>query len=308
MYWQLGKPFILISSITTIPMFLNLAIADDIFGECAAEIEAINTQQDKSERSVVKNKIKLLDAIVHGSSTAKRIEKSNNSDAVELLENARTSLQHSNKLYAQGCVEVAERELNKGLKAIETASRVAVNNKRMDKIERQRYENLSNEVSSFREAYDRILKEKKGEADDILDTDAMDDLLRTAGKLAQADDYKQANETMLKAANMIASALVFIRDQETLRYEFKFESIEEEFAYVMKTNQSYTKLLDMVLANKDLSTSVRKSIEKLVKRNEKLRAEADVKLSAGNKEAAIASLNEGTENMIRALRYTGIGL
>jgi hypothetical protein len=303
MYWQFGKPFILISSITAIPMFLNPATADDISAECAAEIETVN-----NERSVVKNKIKLLDTIVHGSSTAKRIEISNNSDAIELLENARASLQHSNRFYEQGCMEASERELNKGLKAIETASRVVVNNKRLDMIARQRYEHLSNEVSSFREAYDRISREKKGAADNSLDKDTLQELLRSAEKLAQVNNYKQANTILLKAANMIASALVVIRDQETLRYEFKFESIEEEFAYVMKTNQSYTKLLDMVLENQELSSQVRTSIEKLVKRNQELRAEADVNLSAGNKEAAIASLDEGTENMIRALRFTGIGL
>ena len=308
MYWQYGKPFILISGITAIAMFLNPAIAADIDNECPAEIKTTSTAKKNPERSVVKNKIKLLDTIVHDSSTARRIEKSNNSDAKELLENSRASLQHSNRYYEQGCIEASERELNKGLKSIETASRIVVNNQRLDKIARQRYEHMSNEVSSFREAYDRIAKEKRGAADNTLDRNALQELLRSAEKLAQDNNYIQANKTMLQAANMIASALVVIRDQETLRYDIEFASIDEELAYVMKTNQSYTKLLDLVLTNQDLSAPVRTSIEKLVNRNKELRAEADANHSAGKKEAAMTSLDKGTENLIRALRFTGIGL
>ncbi|MEE8321045.1 MAG: hypothetical protein V3R68_04290 [Gammaproteobacteria bacterium] len=308
MHWQFSKPFILVLNITAIPVLLYSATADDIPAKCPAEIETVNKRQNNSERRVVEDKLKLLNTIVHGSSTALRIEKSENRKAIELLEDARESLEYSNKLFALGCIKASEGKLNNGIQAIETASRLVIDNRRLDKIVRQRYVYLNDQIAGFRDAYDRIAREKDSTAVDILDTSHLDELLRSADKLAQNDNYKAANKVMLSAANMIASALIVIRDKETLKHELKFESIEEEYAYAMETNRNYTKLLDMVLENRSFSRPVRISIERLVTRNKELRNKADTNLSKGNKEAALANLEEGTGNLIRALRFTDIGL
>ena len=132
--------------------------------------------------------------------------------------------------------------------------------------------------------------------------------MHSSAKLAKQGNYNEANNTMLKATNMLEISLTIVRDKETLIHELEFGSIEEEYAYMLETNNSYTKLLKLVMGNQNTSDSKHASMAKLVERNKELRAAADVHISEGDMEAALANLENGTGNLIRALRFAGIGL
>jgi hypothetical protein len=283
-------------------------LADETINTCPTDIEALSMHENKQLTRVVESKSRLLDKIVHGSSIAQRIEDSKNDEAIELLNAARQNLVESNKLFDQGCIKASEEKLNKGLQTIETASRNVVDSQRLDKVARQRYKYLSEQVNSLREAYDLIMKEKDNAAVNILDEISLEELLHSSAEQAQKDNYKEANKTMLKATNMLEVSLTIVRDKETLVHELKFDSIEEEYTYALETNNNYTKLLKLVMGNQNTSDPKHASMEKLVERNKDLLAAADVNISEGNMKAALANLEDGTGELIRALRFAGIGL
>lgn len=311
MGWQSGRK---ITALFTVAVFAVLSMpvmADEIHSTCpkddAASSLPINQVADQLTQ-LTKSKLKLLDKIVHDSSTAQRIEESKNNEAIELLKAARQHFAEAKKLFDQGCVKASEKQLNDGLQTIEIASHDVVDSQRLDKVARQRYKLLSGQATSLREAYDLIMQEKDNTAVNILDERSLQELLHSSAELAQKNNYTEANKTMLKATNMLEVSLTIVRDKETLVHTLKFDSIEEEYAYVLEINNSYMKLLQLIMGNQNTSDPKHVSMEKLVERNKSLLAVADINISKGNMEEALANLEEGTENLIRALRIAGIGL
>ena len=313
MRWQSSRLIALSLTATVFAMSSIPVFADENQSTCQSNVEAsklpINqiTDQDQLTR-MVEIKLKLLDKIVHGSSTAKRIESSKNNEAIELLKTARQYLVDSKKLFDQGCIKASEENLDNWLQTIEAASHNVVDSQRLDKSARQRYKHLNEQVTSLREAYDLIMKEKNNTTVDFLDENALQELLNSSAELARKDNYQQANKFMFKATNMLEISLTNVRDKETLVHEIKFDSIEEEYAYLLETNNSYIKLLKLVMSNQNTSDPKHVSMGKLVERNKGLRAAADTNFAEGKIEEALANLEEGTENLIRALRFSGIGL
>ena len=313
MRWQSSRLIALSLTATVFAMSSIPVFADENQSTCPSNVEAsklpINQITDQDQLThMVEIKLKLLDKIVHGSSTAKRIESSKNNEAIELLKTARQYLVDSKKLFDQGCIKASEENLDNGLQTIEAASHNVVDSQRLDKSARQRYKHLNEQVTSLREAYDLIMKEKNSTTVDFLDENALQELLNSSAELARKDNYQQANKFMLKATNMLEISLTNVRDKETLVHEIKFDSIEEEYAYMLETNNSYIKLLKLVMSNQNTSDPKHVSMGKLVERNKGLRAAADTNFAEGKIEEALANLEEGTENLIRALRFAGIGL
>jgi len=300
-----------ITILLTIIVFSLLSIhvtADEVQKTCPMDSKLPGPQENEQLIRVTESKLRLLDKIIHNSSTAQRIENSKNEEAIELLKISRQYFMESKELFDQGCIKASEEKLNNGLQTIETASHKVVDSQRLDKAARKKYELLWEQAASLREAYDLIIKEKDNVSVNILDENSLEKLLHSSTKLAQQGNYKEANNTMLKATNMLEISLTIVRDKETLIHELEFGSIEEEYAYMLETNNSYTKLLKLVMGNQNTSDSKHASMAKLVERNKELRAAADVHISEGDMEAALANLENGTGNLIRALRFAGIGL
>lgn len=294
-------------AVLLVTLFQRPLIAEEINSLCATNGEAVDAQQSESEYHVVESKLKLLQNIVYESSTAKRIEASDNTKAVALLKLAREALALSNKLIEQGCISTTEQSLNDGLQYFQTASRYVVDSRRAENVADKTYEQLAERLDTFRKVYERVQRDKGKDKVNILDENQLQSLTNTAENLARKKDYMQANIAMRKAVNMIESALTLALDKETIVHELKFDSIEDEYAYLMETNNSYKKLLNTVLENLDASNSKHASLAKLLKMNEVLLSESSVNAASGKMEKALANLEEGNITLIHALSFIGFG-
>ena len=184
-----------------ITMSQHSVLAEEINSACLADDEILHKQQGEPESRVVESKLKLLYKIVYDSATAKRIENSENDKANALLDSARESLADSIILFDEDCITKTEQKLNDGLKLAQTASRYVVNYQRVEEISRQRDEYLSERIATYREAYNQIYIDKDNEKDNMFDGNRLQNLINSAAKLAQKDDYKQAL-TMLDKGNI----------------------------------------------------------------------------------------------------------
>jgi hypothetical protein len=251
------------------------------------------------------SKLQLLEKLLQGSSLAKRIERSGNSQAEALLATARKSLvQSEEELYA-GQYEAAEAAANQGLNAVTTASRMVVDRRYEEAGDRERYQQLRKRVLSFTEAFQRVVIEKQGQdIDGLLDQKKVGELLLDAEGLVQKGNYAMANQRMTEAADAVEHALSRARDKETLLHELKFDTPVDEYNYEKQRNKSYELLVDIL--EKERKGKGLEDVRAAIELNRRRRAEADELVDGGDVVAAIRTLEEGTENLARALRRSGL--
>lgn len=251
------------------------------------------------------SKLQLLEKLLQGSSLAKRIERSGNSQAEALLATARKSLvQSEEELYA-GQYEAAEAAANQGLNAVTTASRMVVDRRYEEAGDRERYQQLRKRVLSFTEAFQRVVIEKQGQdIAGLLDQKKVGELLLDAEGLVQKGNYAMANQLMTEAADAVEHALSRARDKETLLHELKFDTPVDEYNYEKQRNKSYELLVDIL--EKERKGKGLEDVRAAIELNRRRRAEADELVDGGDVVAAIRTLEEGTENLARALRRSGL--
>ena len=144
---------------------------------------------------------------------------------------------------------------------------------------------------------------------DLLKTGRLEELERKSRSLAAKRRYREANRYLAEAVAMVEQALSEAREKETLFYSREFASLEEEFKYALQRNDNYVLLTDMFIRSCPPERENRiPLIKRLVARNEELRAEAQSLMVEGKPEAAIKAVDEGTQNLIRALRIGGLSL
>lgn len=251
------------------------------------------------------SKLQLLEKLLQGSSLAKRIERSGNSQAEALLATARKSLvQSEEELYA-GQYEAAEAAANQGINAVTTASRMVVDRRYEEAGDRERYQQLRKRVLSFTEAFQRVVIEKQGQdIAGLLDQKKVGELLLDAEGLVQKGNYAMANQRMTEAADAVEHALSRARDKETLLHELKFDTPVDEYNYEKQRNKSYELLVDIL--EKERKGKGLEDVRAAIELNRRRRAEADELVDGGDVVAAIRTLEEGTENLARALRRSGL--
>lgn len=253
------------------------------------------------------NKVALLNDLVRNSPASQRIEAlSGTSRAEELLATARKAAGEATRLLSTGEEAAAERAANDGLRAFSAAARLVVDPQARRRDESRRYEELKARIASFREAFERIAKEKGAAADSLLDRGAVQGFVSSADFAATAGDFEAANRSLVEAAARVEVALTEIRKGETLLDALHFDSPAEEYEYEKRRNQAYVMLLEMLERQGQIPEEQAALVAEMVRQNDTMRADANVQASAGAFPAAIAKLENGTNYLVRALRGSGL--
>jgi ElaB/YqjD/DUF883 family membrane-anchored ribosome-binding protein len=163
-------------------------------------------------------------------------------------------------------------------------------------------------VAGFREAYARINAEKARSRGGVLDEPALDGLLARAEKLLHEGNYKESLASLTRAAVMVESALMQIRNQETLVHELKFNSPEEEYAYERRRNQSYEMLVEMAMTEGKLASVSQEVGTAAMRENRAARERAEAALKAGQAKAGSRGLETATGRLMQVLRAGGLPL
>ncbi|MDH3639200.1 MAG: hypothetical protein OES09_12185 [Gammaproteobacteria bacterium] len=267
---------------------------------------APNAAQNSEMRSVITNKLELLDVLVHRSPAVKRIERSQDEQAKLLLEQARKMFRDAQGQLESGDSEMLEAMLDEGLRTAGDASRRVVDAERRQRLDQERYQQLRQRALSFREALEGVMAEKGLDSDETTDTAKFDASLLAAGRAADQGKYAEANQKLQELTGVLEVALVRARDQDTLVYELKFDSPKEEYAYERERNRSHIMLLDMLRQSRPTSAQAAGHFEKLLERNEILKREAEAQAARGEIEEAVKTLEQGTASLVQALRIGGL--
>jgi hypothetical protein len=275
------------------------------FEESEAE-NSVNDNANLERSNAVSRKIDLLGRLVQNSAAAARIENSNNDDAKALLKQARLEWENAIIKLEVMNIDQAEISAKEGLIIMTRASSAVADTARLKNEQLARYKQLRERIASFTDAFQRIASEKQETISYLLDMENIEKNMNQAEKLAEENNYTEANKLLAEAADSVELALARARHKETLLHELKFNSLEEEFAYEKQRNHSYMLLADLIKKKKKVDKKRLQEFQSRLEENEKMRKKADEMVRNGDIEGAIKVLETGTQNLARTLRASGV--
>ena len=280
-----------------------------VFAVETATLPTAPPAQQGEKQRLLDSKLRLLDMLINKSPAAARIQDSGDAEAKERLDTAISAYQEARNMLQRGQLQEAEIKLDAGLAAVADASHRVVDAQREKQLAQTHYQELSRRVLSYREAFERVVMEKKNtDTSALLDHIGLQDALQQAQELAGQNRYLTANIHMARAAELLERALSAARHQETLVHELKFATPMEAYAYEKQRNKSYRLLIDMLRAQDTTPQAALALIDKFVAHNDSLQQEAEILAARGDAPAATGKLEQGTDHLIRALRVGGISL
>jgi len=268
-------------------------------------LPVVSAENDDRELAVF-NKLKLFSWLVNGSPTMTRILKSDDAEAIKQLENSRRLLQQAQSQYDEGEFLLAEENIATGIKEMSRVSRKIKDVDRVEKARKKLFHELKQHVQIFADAFERVAKEKNDKhIDAMLDHEKLQKTVDDADALYREGQLALANQTMKQAADMVENAISNARHKDVLIHELSFDSLEDEYDYEKKRNESYVLLISLLQEKQTVSDASRQYVNKIVAANKGVVAEAELHAADGDNETAIRILEKGTDKLSRALRMAG---
>lgn len=261
---------------------------------------------DDDRESAVFNKLKFFSWLVNDSPTMARILKSDDNEAIKQLENSRRLLQQAQSQYDEGEFLLAEENIATGIKEMSRVSRKIKDVDRVEKARKKLFQELKQHVQTFADVFERVAKEKNDKhIDAMLDHEKLQKTLDDADALYREGKLALANHTMKQAADIVEKAISNARHKDVLIHELSFDSLEDEYDYEKKRNESYVLLISLLQEKQTVSDASRQYVKKIVAANKGVVAEAELHAADGDNETAISILEKGTDKLSRALRMAG---
>ena len=265
------------------------------------------TADENDDRALaVFNKLKFFSWLVNDSPTMKRILKSADSEAIKQLEKSRQLLQQAQAQYDEGELQLAEENIATGIKEMSSVARKIKDVDRVEHARKKLFDELKQHVQTFAEAFERVAKEKNDRLiDAMLDQEKLKKIMDVAETLYREGQLALANQRMKQAADMVEIAISDARHKDVLLHELSFDSLEDEYDYEKKRNESYVLLVRLLQEKQTASDASRQYVNKIVAANKGVVAEAELHAADGDNKTAIRILEKGTDKLSRALRLSG---
>ncbi len=265
----------------------------------------IAAQKDDSDFAVL-TKLKFFSWLVNDSPTVNRILQSADSEAIAQLEKSRLLLQQAQSHYSEGEYLLAEKNIAIGIKEMTSVSRKIKDKGRVERARKKLFHELKQRVQTFADAFERVAKEKSDKRiNAMLDHKKLQKTVDAADALYHDGQLVQANQQMKQAADMVEHALSGARDKDVLIHELSFDSLEDEYDYEKKRNESYVMLIRLLQEKRTVSDASRQYVNKIVTANKGVVKQAEKYATKGDVKAAIKILEKSTDKLSRALRMAG---
>jgi hypothetical protein len=231
---------------------------------------------------------------------------SSDSKAIGQLSKARQLLDQAQSNYDESEWSIADEKISLGLKHMTSVSRKIKDIDRVNNSHRVLFKELKQHVQSFSVAFERVAEEKNNEVvDALLDRNKLNSFIERADALYQEGQLALANHELKKAADMVDVALRDARHKDVLLHELSFDSIDDEYIYEKKRNESYIMLISLLQDKQTVSDASRQFISKIMAANQQVVEQAEDYALSGDKVNAIRVLEKGTDKLSRALRMSG---
>lgn len=278
---------------------------------CAAD-EPRRIYAAEATKAGVGQNIGFVEKLVHESATAKKILQSDNPEAKALHADAVNFLDQAKAAQAKGDATAVAEALNKAKKAVFTAMRLLSANVVKEK-KQENYQQKRKGLESLLIAHERLRKELAAQENtaaaaqhaEQTESHIKEKLTEAQGQY-DAGKVEDAGATLNDAYLGLKLSITKLRDGTKLVRSLNFETIEDEYRYELRRNDTHNMLVNTVLKEKRADPRFGKLMDIPLKKAEQLRADAEQKAASGDHAGAIKVMEESTKNIIRAIRMAGI--
>jgi len=261
-----------------------------------------------ADKPVVDQKVLLVENMAYRSIAAKTIAESGDGEAIAALDKAKGLIEDAKKAIAGALYMEADDKLNQALNLIND------NAKRLTRttVDAQRakvlFERRRHAVETFLSAYERVSSDPKTDVSKLPKehTAWIAEKLAEADALAAKGQHEKAQEPLEAAYERTRGLIRSMRAGQTLTRSLNFATVEEEYRYELKRNDSHFALLEFAIVEKNPLGSVVERIHQNRDKARKVREAAEAKAKEGNYPGAIGELNSSTEILLQAIRMSGI--
>jgi len=268
----------------------------------------IKTKKAKVSIAKLRQKMTFADMMLMSKGT-KRVDASSNKEAKELLNTARQKMDEARKLLVAGNNEKALGLADSALRLIGSSSRLVPSEEVLEE-RKVRYTELLDAVKNFEQSHKISMKftiKSRGKKAAVeYDKKEVASILSEAKTLADKRKFVPAVVLLEKAERIVTSALNVMLDSQTIVYDLKFETAEDEYKYELKRFTGYEDLIPIAIARKRPRPGAVKLMDGFVAKGRSQRADAIEKAKQGDFPTAIAMMLSATTQVRRALRIAGV--
>lgn len=272
----------------------------------AGGLAAQTSNRVQVDKETTEQKAIFVENLVTKSVAAETIESSSDTVAIENLVRARELVTAARAELDAGDFESANTKLDEALGIVNVETRRLSKDRVGEKRAQEAYDKRLKSVKTFLAAYDRMSAEKNLTSAMAAQIEAITALVADAEALAAQGDMDRAKEVLDEAYVATRSNIKDLRQGDTLTRTLVFESAEEEYAYELDRNDSHFMLLDLALERQQVPPSMTGRIEDFRGIARQHRSDAESLAGGGSHPEAIDSLNKSTEELLKAIRMTGL--
>jgi hypothetical protein len=248
-------------------------------------------------------KLDYAEGVIMRSSSAVRIEQSENDEAKEQLQTARDKYKQARQAQSDGDFEKSERLANEAIRLVTSAAMKVPNKVDDHEVQKRRYRDLLAQIDTYRNW------EHQSSSLDVETQSEMDNALmeiENAAKLAANNDYMKANEFLSMALNIVIKAKNSSLKERTFSYDLNFETPIEEYKYELSRNDDYVRLIAVAITQKQPSAGIQSLMDRFVQKSSVLRHDAETQYEQKQFESAVATMQESTNQLVSALKIVGV--
>jgi hypothetical protein len=256
------------------------------------------------KRQLLEQKIRLVEMLVN--SQAAKHKSANSPGAPERLEKSRSSLELARQAMSKDLFDEAGQILDDALRTSSSSRRDSTESNLSDEAHRHAYQNLIEQVATYRASVEDLLTMTK------ISTAARLLLGRIDAKSAEARTFAgdgrldKANKVLGEAYQLAVSELSRLRAGEEVVLTLNFATPSDEYAYELRRFNSSHILIKIMLNDGTADSSKRALVDNFVKEGFRLREEAEGQATAGHYKEAIRLMEGASSQINRGLQSVGV--
>ena len=261
----------------------------------------VSKQGKNTTYDQLNQKIKMVDYMLNSPVMSQRLETSDDELAKDLLARAAENFLNVEEYFDRGQFLEAEAIIDYVLRDLSASSQLL----NVSHEKRNKYLKSLEQLDSF--VLPAWKKLTEGENELLLKTlKLIDELRNEAIGHSQAKAYDQAVELVEQAYQLKATLIDELQHENTVVYDLKFNTINDEYDYLSKRTYHYLELVDLALDKNEIDLQTRNLVDNYI-RQSMVDLEAAEKFGfKGKFPDAVSLLNKSIKQLASALKILGI--
>ena len=241
--------------------------------------------------------------LIEKSSAARRIEGSALPAALARRDEARELYRQAALALSTGNTGEAGRLLNAATKALFEGARLATSPQMGEDKKKHDFETRLNGVKALLQAQQRLIREKNADPKTVELAASIERATREAERLYAANKLDEALAALDKGYAQLKGSVEKMREGDTLVRSLHFATPADEYRYEIDRNDAHLMLMKTLQEqNKGIDSMAQKFLDSAAD----LRKQAEAAAAKSDYEAGIKLLEDSTQDLVRAIRNSGI--